>query len=122
MNRQIRNTHIYLLYLFNNLKLSINIFKSFTFQQPCNPWYSWPAMLFFIQIQRIRLRLYCGVKHMRCACPTNGSRREKTCLRRFANNKGADQPAHPRSLISAFVIRLLESTTSRLITSEISIF
>ena len=24
----------------------------------------------------------------------------------FANNKGADQPAHPRSLISAFVIRL----------------
>ena len=26
----------------------------------------------------------------------------------FANNKGADQPAHPRSLISAFVIRFLE--------------
>ena len=23
----------------------------------------------------------------------------------FANNKGADQPAHPRSLICAFVIR-----------------
>ena len=28
-------------------------------------------------------------------------------LRWFANNKGADQPAHTRSLISAFVIRLL---------------
>ena len=27
----------------------------------------------------------------------------------FANNTGADQPVHPRSLISAFVIRLLES-------------
>ena len=26
--------------------------------------------------------------------------REKTCLRGFENNKGADQPAHPRSLIS----------------------
>ena len=26
-------------------------------------------------------------------------------LRRFANNKGTDQPAHPRRLISAFVIR-----------------
>ena len=26
----------------------------------------------------------------------------------FANSKGADQPAHPRSLISAFVIRFLE--------------
>ena len=28
----------------------------------------------------------------------------------FANHKGTDQPAHPRSLISAFVIRFLEST------------
>ena len=39
----------------------------------------------------------------------NGPRHEKTCLRRFANNTGADQPAHARSLISAFVIRVLES-------------
>ena len=38
-----------------------------------------------------------------------GPRRNKTCLRGFENNKGADQPAHPRNLISAFVIRLLES-------------
>ena len=35
-----------------------------------------------------------------------GPRREKTCLRGFANNTGADQPAHPRSLISTFVIRV----------------
>ena len=34
-----------------------------------------------------------------------GPRREKTCLRGFANNTGADQPAHPRSLISTFAIR-----------------
>ena len=27
----------------------------------------------------------------------------------YANNKGADQPAHPRSLISAFVVRCLDS-------------
>ena len=40
----------------------------------------------------------------------------------FANNTGADQPAHLRSLICAFVIRLLESIISRLATSEISIF
>ena len=52
----------------------------------------------------------------------NGRRREKTCLLWFANNKGADQPAHPCSLISAFVIRLLESIISILATSEISIF
>ena len=37
-------------------------------------------------------------------------------------NKDADKPAHPRSLISAFVIRLLESIISRLATSGISIF
>ena len=40
----------------------------------------------------------------------------------FVNNTGADQPAHPRSLISAFVIRVLESTISKLATSEISFF
>ena len=51
-----------------------------------------------------------------------GPRREKTCQRGFANNKGADQSTHSRSLISSFVIRLLESIMSRLATSEISIF
>ena len=51
-----------------------------------------------------------------------GSRREETCLRGFANIKGADQPAHTRRLISAFIIRLLESIISRLATSKISNF
>ena len=45
---------------------------------------------------------------------SSGPRRKKTCLWRFANNKGADQPAHPRSLISDFVIHLLESIISKL--------
>ena len=40
----------------------------------------------------------------------------------FTNNKGADQPAHPRRLISAFINRLLESIISRLAISEFSIF
>ena len=55
---------------------------------------------------------------------TNGPPREKTVtgLWRFANNTDANQPAHPRSLISAFVIRLLKSIISRLATGEISIF
>ena len=39
----------------------------------------------------------------------------------LGNNKGADQPAHLRSLISAFVILLLESIISKLATSEIFI-
>ena len=34
---------------------------------------------------------------------------EKMCLMSYANNKGADQPAHPHSLISAFVVRCLDS-------------
>ena len=40
----------------------------------------------------------------------------------FANNKGTDQPAHLRSLISAFVIHLLESIIYRLATNEIPLF
>ena len=30
----------------------------------------------------------------------------------YANNKGADQPGHPRSLISTFVVRCLDSMIS----------
>ena len=49
-------------------------------------------------------------------------RREKTCLQGFAYNTGADQPAHSRSLISAFFICFLESIICKLATGEISIF
>ena len=51
-----------------------------------------------------------------------GPQPEKTCLRGFANNTGADQPAHPGSLISAFVIHFLESIICKLATGEISTF
>ena len=40
----------------------------------------------------------------------------------FANSTGADQPARMHSLISACVIRSLESTISKLATSETSCF
>ena len=40
----------------------------------------------------------------------------------FANNKGADQPTHPRNLISAFFIHLLKSSLPKLATSENWIF
>ena len=39
-----------------------------------------------------------------CSCALFGPRHKKTCLRGFAKNKGADQPAQRRSLISALVI------------------
>ena len=38
----------------------------------------------------------------------------------YANNKGADQPAHPRSLISAFAVRCLDSMAPTVAISKIS--
>ena len=38
----------------------------------------------------------------------------------FANNKGADQPAHPRSLISDFVVHCLDNVISILAIPEMS--
>ena len=52
----------------------------------------------------------------------NGPQREKTCLQGFANNTGAEQPAHPRSLISAFVIRFLVRVICKHATGEFSFF
>ena len=53
---------------------------------------------------------------------TIGPRREQICHLGLANNKCADQPAHPRRLISAFNIRFAEGMISKLATSEILIF
>ena len=72
-----------------------------------------PDQIYFKKLRRVHVTSH----------PTLfGHRREKTCLRGFANNTGADQPAHPRSLISTFVIRFLESATFNLATGEISFF
>ena len=38
----------------------------------------------------------------------------------YANNKGADQPVHPRSLISAFIVRCLDSVMSLVSVTKIS--
>ena len=42
-----------------------------------------------------------NLKHVKIYEPGH----EKICLMPYANNKGADQAVHPRSLISAFVVR-----------------
>ena len=47
---------------------------------------------------------------------------EKMCLMPYANNKGADQPVHPRSLISAFVVRCQDRMVPLVCISEISRF
>ena len=46
----------------------------------------------------------------------------KMCLMPYANNKGADQPAHPRSLISTIVVRSLDSMICILAISKVSRF
>ena len=38
----------------------------------------------------------------------------------YTNNKCADQPAHPRSVISAFVVRCLDSVMSLVSVTKIS--
>ena len=45
----------------------------------------------------------------------------KMCLS-YANNKGADQLAHPHSLISTFVVRCLDSMVCILAISKVSRF
>ena len=46
----------------------------------------------------------------------------KTCLMPYANNKGADQPAHRRSLISTFVVRCFDSMICIIAISKVSRF
>ena len=53
-------------------------------------------------------------------CDRNEPSHEKTCLMSYANNKGVDQPTHPRSLISAFVVRCLDSVMSLVSVTKIA--
>ena len=41
------------------------------------------------------------------------SYQEKICVTTYANNNGADQPAHPRTLISAVVVRWYDSMITK---------
>ena len=50
----------------------------------------------------------------------DGPGHAKMCLMPYANNKGADQPAHPRNLISTFVVRFLDNMISLVSIAEIS--
>ena len=74
-------------------------------------WLRWAHTHFvgFVMSRLINVRsLYCMSRIMR-----------KPVLP-YANNKDADQPAHPRSLISAFVVRCLDSIIPKLATAKIS--
>ena len=51
--------------------------------------------------------------------PLMEPRCEKTCFMPCANNTDADQPAHPRSLISTFIVHCLDSIIPLVSISEI---
>ena len=53
---------------------------------------------------------------------SNGPGHAKICLMPYATNKGADQPAHPCSLISTFVVHCLDSMICILALSKVSRF
>ena len=63
---------------------------------------------FFILILKISVMCSISGKVSKIVEPAH----EQMCLLSYANNKGADQLAHPRSLISAFVVRCLDSIIS----------
>ena len=52
----------------------------------------------------------------------SGPGHAKMSLMPYANNKGADQPVHLRSLISTFVVRCLDSKICILAISKVSRF
>ena len=101
----------------NSHRIFKRLAKALTRPRMCAGW-SEPLLVAYTSLLEISCH---GSIIISSSTDTHGPRREKTCLRVFAN-KGADQPAHPRSLTSAFVFRLLEIILSILATSKISIF
>ena len=86
----------------------------------CNKNHFLHTCIFLIEIKTHKTQDFSNIEFT--FYPSYGPRPEKTCLWGFADNTGADQPAHLRSLISAFVIRFLENFICELATGEISIF
>ena len=62
------------------------------------------------------------VAHIHLDMGINGPGHAKTCLKPYANNKCADQPAHPRRLIRTFVVRCIDSVICILAISKVSRF
>ena len=78
----------------------------------------WDSAIVSMQIFSAFLLICCMTYH--AYDRIYGPGHAKMCLMTYANNKGADQPAHPRSLISTFVVRCLDSIMPLVSISEIS--
>ena len=62
----------------------------------------------FVVVKKVKFRSQSGTLSFFNAYEP-GHEKKKTCLIPYENNKGADQPVHPRILISTFVVRCLNS-------------
>ena len=100
--------------------LIIALFRKSECQASCHFGMSWPVIkpvpsrsleqtLYLLSYRGQFWRLY-GPGHV------------KMCLMPYANNKGADQPPRPRSLISSFVVCCLASMICILAISKVSRF
>ena len=88
-------------------------------EEAFDPW----LLFFFAKVLYQRNHAHFDLEKYLSACnrtDTYELGHEKMCLMSYANNKGADQTAYPCSLISAFVVRCLDSIISLDSIAEIS--
>ena len=72
------------------------------------PYWRFQLKNFIIKLAGQLLDFFCSSVGLADESPSV-SRHNIILLMPYANNKGTDQPAHPRSLISTFVVRTLDS-------------
>ena len=65
---------------------------------------------------------YCSCHVYISVYNVTGPGHAKICLMPYVNNEGADQPAHPRNLISTFVVGCLDNIICILAISKVSRF
>ena len=89
--------------------------KQYWPKKKCPPW----ILLIILYFQSIRDQ-YLATKHSKSWLQTViWAKSWANLFVPYANNKGADQPAHPRSLISTFVVHCLDSIIHLLAIAEI---
>ena len=100
--------------------LIVGPFSRLVFRAGCGIRLNWFLIITFLSTYNLITFCACKNHYKQGSHHVNEPGHEKMCLMLYANNKGADQPAHPRSLISAFVVRCLDNIISLDAIAEIS--
>ena len=108
------NSHLYLISFHGSTQFSQQFIfeKNFSLANIAKinrPW-NWVGL----QYSRALVNLEPNMMNLKWATPW------ENLFMQYADNKGSDQPAHPRSLISAFVVRCLDSIIPLLAIAKIS--